>query len=157
MIQKLLRKRGGAGGGFTLIELLVVIAIIAIIAILIIVNLASARSKGRDARRQQDLDSLRTAIESYNDDNGRYPIATEGKIQDKLSALVPTYLPRLMDDPNPSCDYRIVSNENAYLAAAWSERGNTSYTTNPNLFVVEGGDVSVFGGYVNVGKSTFCQ
>ncbi|MBI2263067.1 type II secretion system protein [Candidatus Berkelbacteria bacterium] len=55
--------------GFTLVELLVVIAIIGVIAALVIVNLSSARGKGRDARRKQDLDTIRLAIEGYMDQN----------------------------------------------------------------------------------------
>ncbi|MBI2263318.1 type II secretion system protein [Candidatus Berkelbacteria bacterium] len=55
--------------GFTLVELLVVIAIIGVIAALVIVNLSSARGKGRDARRKQDVETIRTAVEAYIDDN----------------------------------------------------------------------------------------
>ena len=59
--------------GFTLIELLVVIAIIGILATLLILQLNTARSKGRDAKRITDINQLQTAIEQYFDDNGSYP------------------------------------------------------------------------------------
>ena len=53
---------------FTLIELLIVIAIIAVLAATIIAATGSARKQARDARRTQDLDALKQALELYYDD-----------------------------------------------------------------------------------------
>ena len=50
---------------FTLIELLIVIAIISVLAATIIAATGGARKQARDARRTQDLDSLKTALELY--------------------------------------------------------------------------------------------
>jgi prepilin-type N-terminal cleavage/methylation domain-containing protein len=60
--------------GFTLIELLVVISIIALLSSIVLASLNSARNKARDARRLQDVTSLRTALALYASDNsGAYP------------------------------------------------------------------------------------
>ena len=59
--------------GFTLIELLVVIAIMGIFSSVVLSSLAPAREKARDAKRLQDLNSIRTALELYYEANGQYP------------------------------------------------------------------------------------
>lgn len=61
--------------GFTLIELLVVIAIIGILATVVVVNLSSAQAKARDARRESDIKSMKTAFDLFYLDNGWYPMA----------------------------------------------------------------------------------
>ena len=48
--------------GFTLIELLVVIAIIGILSSVILASLNSARKKGRDSRRLQDLRQITNQV-----------------------------------------------------------------------------------------------
>lgn len=51
--------------GFTLIELIVVIAIIAILAGLVLVRIGNASRDARNARRDSDMNQIRSAIERY--------------------------------------------------------------------------------------------
>jgi len=59
--------------GFTLIELLVVIAIIGILSSVVLASLNTARAKGNDAARHEDIHSIQTALELYYTTNGFYP------------------------------------------------------------------------------------
>jgi prepilin-type N-terminal cleavage/methylation domain-containing protein len=60
--------------GFTLIELLVVISIIGLLSSVVLSSLNSARKKARDAVRTSDIIQIRSALQMYYEDFGRYPI-----------------------------------------------------------------------------------
>lgn len=59
--------------GFTLIELLVVISILGVLAALIVNNLNDSRARARDARKKQNLQQLKTALQMYYNDYQTYP------------------------------------------------------------------------------------
>ena len=61
--------------GFTLLELIIAMSIIAILSTALWGNFFSSLSKGRDAKRKQDLDSITKALELYYNDNKAYPTA----------------------------------------------------------------------------------
>lgn len=62
--------------GFTLIELLVVISIISLLSSVILSSLNSARTKARDARRQEDLNTLAKSLEIYYSNHEAYPVCS---------------------------------------------------------------------------------
>ncbi len=59
--------------GFTLIELLVVIAVIGMLASIVLVSLGPVRGKARDGQREQDLNTIQTALEIYYGNREKYP------------------------------------------------------------------------------------
>lgn len=80
--------------GFTLVELLVVITIIALLTTMGLVIYQNSVRKGRDGRRQTDLEQIRSALELYRSDIGWYPAA--------LSTLTPptnSYIQAIPTDP----------------------------------------------------------
>ncbi len=100
--------------GFTLIELLVVIAIIGILASIVLVSLDGARKKGRDARRIADIKSIQLALETYYNDNLKYPLT--------LTSIAPTYVPTVPTDPTTGVGYSY---------SAFNSGGTSNCTASP--------------------------
>lgn len=73
--------------GFTLIELIVVIAIIGSLTGLIVNNLNDARARARDAKRKEELASLKTALRLYYNDNQSYPADLTGDLTDYIKVM----------------------------------------------------------------------
>lgn len=73
MLKRISNFRSGAG--FTLIELIIVTAILVAIAslVLITVNPLAQVQKANDGKRKSDLAQIQRALESFYQDNGRYP------------------------------------------------------------------------------------
>jgi general secretion pathway protein G len=69
--------------GFTLIELLLVMVIIAILAAIVIPKMTGRAEQARITAAKADISSIKTAINEFEIDNGRYPTSEEG-----LQALV---------------------------------------------------------------------
>lgn len=61
--------------GFTLIELIIVVAIIALMATatLLVLNPFGQFNKARDAKMKSDLFQIQKGLETYYQDNGKYP------------------------------------------------------------------------------------
>ncbi len=78
------------GRGFTLIELLVVVAIIALLLAMAIPTFSKVRENARRVSTQARLTDLNSAIESFYQDNQRYP------------GQMPAERQRMMDDNSPS-------------------------------------------------------
>ena len=65
---------GRTGAGFTIIELVVVLAVIAILASVTVALFSSARARGRDVRREQDIKTLQSAFSLYVTNIQTYPL-----------------------------------------------------------------------------------
>ncbi len=61
--------------GFSLIELLVVISIIGVLTTVLVMNFVGSRERARDAQKIQNLNSLKSALRMYYNDNQTYPLA----------------------------------------------------------------------------------
>jgi len=62
--------------GFTLIELLVVIGIIGILTAFLVPMLMGVQDRAKEAGVKSVMHSVQIAVESYNMENGSYPIAS---------------------------------------------------------------------------------
>ncbi len=68
--------------GFTLIELLVVVAVIAMILSFIFVSTQTAKTKNRDARREEDAKQIQNALDIYVTNARRYPVCAQETVID---------------------------------------------------------------------------
>ncbi len=66
--------------GFTLIELILVVAIMGVLSVgvMLTLNPFAQVQKASDARRKSDLSQIQKALETYYQDNGKYPANSSG-------------------------------------------------------------------------------
>ncbi len=69
--------------GFTLIEIMVVVLIIGILVSAVAINFVNAPNEARVNKAKMDMNTLESALDLYQFDNGRYPTTDQG-----LEALV---------------------------------------------------------------------
>lgn len=86
--------------GLTLIELVTVIGVLSILftILLALLNPVAQINYARDAKRQQDLTQIRTALDSYYDDLKAYP--TTIPFGGTLASGTTTYMKKVPTDPN---------------------------------------------------------
>ncbi len=120
--------------GFTLVELMLVIAIVSLLASVVMAGLQKASSKGRDAKRISDLQSVAAALEIYYQDNNSYPAvscisspwwgcwgSTTGQQGSTELRLLPgNYIPKMPQDPTFFdngfvCTYNPGNNQRSYM------------------------------------------
>jgi prepilin-type N-terminal cleavage/methylation domain-containing protein len=92
--------------GFTLIEILVSATIIAVLSVVGVASYTSINKRSRDAKRQSDLQQVRSALEMYRADKGYYPGSSASFIKltvldngNGSGPLIPTYMPSVPMDP----------------------------------------------------------
>ncbi len=124
--------------GFTLIELIVVIGILAVLAggLIAIFDPFTQFQKTQDAKRKSDLSQIQKSLETYYQDNGRYPdnpSVTDYRIKGLDGNSVPwgqrwqPYMNVLPKDPNSAKQYIYyvspASNGQGYYLYASLDRG----------------------------------
>ncbi len=77
-------------GGFTLLELIVVMTIIGILATLAVPSFKSALKSAREAVLKEDLQVMRSAIDSYTMDKQKAPQSLDDLVQDGYLKAIPT-------------------------------------------------------------------
>jgi general secretion pathway protein G len=76
-------------GGFTLIELLVVIAIIGILTTIAVGQYRRNIVKAKEAVLRENLFTMRTQINNYFSDKGKYPADLQALVDDEYLRSVP--------------------------------------------------------------------
>ena len=124
-----MRKHESRESGFTLMELMIVMVIMSILAAIVMGNYATSTKRGRDNRRKSDLRNIATALETYFNDKGAYPLGVSGVMNgcstndsqacewgqpftDSQGTLYMTELPQ--DPVDVSTTYYYVSNGTSY-------------------------------------------
>ncbi len=82
-----LRRRQSAG--FTLIELVIVMAIIMILLTMAVSQYTGAVRHAREAALKEDLQTMRTAIDSYTMDKQKAPQSLDDLVQDGYLKAIP--------------------------------------------------------------------
>ena len=82
-------RRHRTQSGFTLIELMIVMAIIGILATMAIPSFVVAVKHAREAVLKEDLQTMRTAIDSYTMDKQKAPQSLDDLIQDGYLKTIP--------------------------------------------------------------------
>ena len=153
--------------GFTLIELLVVIGVLGILAVGLTaaINPIGQLQKARDSKRMEDLKQIRTVLELYYDDHGRYPAASSNLIFDAdTSRQIPwgtnwsPYITTLPRDSNKTYIYFADPSGQIFALYASFDRNENTCTGNRATPCTNVGSrlsgTSICGGVCNYGVTS---
>jgi general secretion pathway protein G len=120
--------------GFTLIELLVVVAIIGILAAVAVGQYQRNITKAKEAVLKENLFTMRTQINNYFADKGRYPMDLQELVEDHYLRDVPM-------DP--------ITGSNSTWVQEYADLGDEDISTEPGIADVRSGA----DGYASDGSS----
>jgi prepilin-type N-terminal cleavage/methylation domain-containing protein len=153
--------------GFTLIELLVVISIIAMLTSIILVNIKQANIKAKDTAKIRTLSEVKTAVQMYFTDKGKYPFGDKGSLKTVLvdGKYIPsiidmsqiTYQAMFVEGDSRPCNENIIGGCQSYrLGIALGDRTNNALASDVNdtVGIFDGRtDMCVSGGLVVSGRN----
>ena len=87
--------------GFTFIELLISVTIAAVLMATAVVSYSNTSKRSRDAKRQADMQVIRSALEICRSNDGVYPVG----IYDNVSCIGTTTLQNTPKDPKTAANY----------------------------------------------------
>ncbi len=129
---KFIKEITNSSRGFTLVELLVVATVIIVISSIGVVSYQAANKSARDGKRKADLESIKSALEIYRNDCGKYP----PNYADPSSMFPGNTL--VGDDSSTSC-----SSSNVYMSSVPSDPQLVLYEykylrddSNPSQYVI---------------------
>jgi general secretion pathway protein G len=75
--------------GFTLIELIIVVAIIGVLATIAVPAMRTAPQRAKEAALKEDLFTIRSCIDQFHGDRGRYPTSWDELVSMGYLRMVP--------------------------------------------------------------------
>ena len=115
--EAILPKRSKLEAGFTMIELMIVMAIMAILTTLAVASYTTAVKHAKEAVLREDLQVMRTAIQSYTMDKEKAPQSLDDLVQSGYLRAIP------VDPMTQSADTWVTNTSDAIYSLDQTEPG----------------------------------